>query len=249
MARRSRRERPDHEHGGGRERGELLPGEVTQAALHAIAGDGVPHGPAHDEADTGRLTPIGWCVEVHDQGGRAGPAAGTHRAAEGLTLGESMSRGQHERRPAGRAWPSDGEALAALAAARGEDRPAGAGAHAQAEAVRLVTATVVRLVRTLAHEFLFRWCTGTSTPVGSAVRLSAGTAHPRRSGVCSVDMRHRSTPGDRPTVRAALRQGQTTATSPRPGLWMTPCRERPGLVTFGLPRFPATFGPPDHDPE
>ncbi len=47
---------------------------------------------------------------------------------------------------------------------RREDRigAAGAGAHAQAEPVHLVTAAVVRLVRTLAHELSLRWVSGQS---------------------------------------------------------------------------------------
>src|SRR5918998_4515486 len=47
---------------------------------------------------------------------------------------------------------SGGELLAALAATAGDDRPAGAGAHAQPEAVGLGPATVVRLEGALAHE-------------------------------------------------------------------------------------------------
>jgi hypothetical protein len=49
---------------------------------------------------------------------------------------------------------SDREPLASLGATSREDGAAGAGAHAQAETVRLRTTTVVRLVRTLAHEYL-----------------------------------------------------------------------------------------------
>src|ERR1700752_280015 len=54
-------------------------------------------------------------------------------------------------RPDGR---SDGQAIAALAPPGGQDRSTRARAHAQAEAVHLVPAAVVRLVRTLAHELI-----------------------------------------------------------------------------------------------
>jgi hypothetical protein len=49
---------------------------------------------------------------------------------------------------------SDRQAVAPLAATAGEDRAACAGAHAETEAVGLVTAAVVRLERTLAHELV-----------------------------------------------------------------------------------------------
>jgi hypothetical protein len=56
------------------------------------------------------------------------------------------------RRPVGplASW-SDGEPLAALLATGGQHGAAGAGPHAQAEAVDLGPPTVVRLERTLAH--------------------------------------------------------------------------------------------------
>src|ERR671914_1043672 len=49
---------------------------------------------------------------------------------------------------------SGGELLATLAPTAGDDRPAGAGAHPQPEAVGLGPAAVVRLERALAHEEL-----------------------------------------------------------------------------------------------
>src|SRR3954447_14181911 len=56
---------------------------------------------------------------------------------------------------------SDRKLVATLATARGEDAAPGAGAHPQAEAMRLVTAAVVRLERALAHGRVsecVRWC-------------------------------------------------------------------------------------------
>src|SRR4051812_11384088 len=49
---------------------------------------------------------------------------------------------------------SGGELLATLAPTAGDDRPAGAGAHPQPEAVRLGPTAVVRLEGALAHEVL-----------------------------------------------------------------------------------------------
>jgi hypothetical protein len=46
-----------------------------------------------------------------------------------------------------------------------------------------------------------------AAPVFGTCAHSAGTAHPRTT--IPMDMRHPSTPGDRPTVRVRARQGQT----------------------------------------
>src|ERR1700759_2575474 len=72
---------------------------------------------------------------------------------------------------------SGGELLAALAPPAGDDRPAGAGAHPQPEAVGLRPAAVVRLVRALAHGGLLR-TTGRGAPAGE--RACAGS--PRGGG-------------------------------------------------------------------
>src|SRR5690348_11333405 len=57
---------------------------------------------------------------------------------------------------------SGGELLATLAPTAGDDRPAGAGAHPQPEAVGLRPSAVVRLERALAHEVLLRHDIGDS---------------------------------------------------------------------------------------
>lgn len=74
---------------------------------------------------------------------------------------------------------SDGDLGAALTAARGEDRLAGAGPHTQAEAVLLVTTTVVRLESALAHGWLLLRCL--MMGVASGARLV-----PRSGGPPSV---------------------------------------------------------------
>ena len=127
--------------------------------------------------------------------------------------------------------PSDGELAATLAAARGQDRAAGAGAHPQAEAVHLVTAAVVRLVRTLAHEEIsetVRVCevwgrargVGWHRPSAGAILVAppddpAGAGLLRGVGgawTCGTG-RHRF---DRPTVRGAVPAGSNRAACGQP---------------------------------
>src|SRR4051812_15349159 len=59
---------------------------------------------------------------------------------------------------------SGGELLATLAPTAGDDRPAGAGAHPQPEAVRLGPTAVVRLEGALAHEVLLLHDIGGGAP-------------------------------------------------------------------------------------
>lgn len=109
-----------------------------------------------------------WTTTVREPDRRPRVAARNESASASRWSGDSNAA---PARTAGR--PSDGQALAALAAARGEDGATRTGAHAQAETVDLVTATVVRLVRTLAHELLFRWV---FRPLGPADRRCPSTA-------------------------------------------------------------------------
>src|SRR5690348_14878250 len=67
------------------------------------------------------------------------------------------------------------EGLAALATAGSQDGAAGAGPHAQAEAVRLGATTVVRLERTLAHEISY----GFGDPPGKWGSATIGHQHAR----------------------------------------------------------------------
>jgi hypothetical protein len=123
---------------------------VPKSSLHTVACGGVAHGLADGEADLDRA---GRSLRVHPEVDHHGRAAGatpvTDGAAEAVTVGEAMDSGEHG--GCRELWPSDGQALAALATTAGQDRATGAGPHPQTEAVHLVTATVVRLVRTLAH--------------------------------------------------------------------------------------------------
>jgi hypothetical protein len=111
-------------------------------------------------------------------------------------------------------WEGSGRELgAALAPTRGEDRPAGARAHAQPEAVGLRATPVVRLEGPLAHEgspTTSRVCTarhercevcGRLDVRPGAARLACGhDSRGRRSGLATLLVRPRV--GQTPAVRA-----------------------------------------------
>ncbi len=142
----------------------------------------------------GRLT---W-GKVHDHRRRAGAAAATDRRGEVPATRQAVRTCQHQRvGRAADASTSDRETLAALAATGGEDRTTRARAHAETEAVRLRATTVVRLVRTLAHEALSGcgWWDALGWPRCSARRTCGGCGH-----AAPVDS------ADRPTVRGSLRR-------------------------------------------
>jgi hypothetical protein len=136
---------------------EAVPAQVAQPALDAMTHDGAPDGAADHEPDPGRAVPGGRLVvedEMHHEPFAPAAARPTRDTAQVVAPGEAMLRREHGREGTGPVEPrSDREALAALATTRGQDRPARAGAHAQPESVHLVAAAVVRLVRTLGHEF------------------------------------------------------------------------------------------------
>jgi hypothetical protein len=126
---------------------------------------------------------------------------------------------------------SGGQTVATLTTARRQDGAAGAGTHPQTETVRLVTAAVVRLERTLAHGL--SPVSGVERDIdlepgltAGAVRASsAGTARPRppRRPPCeeerrgSVDMRHRSTPVRPPNGTRDRGTGSNRVHRPTPG--------------------------------
>ena len=182
------------------------------------------------------------------RGARAAPPTRTRQRRSAGELGPAQ-QGADAAVSRGRAG-SDGQGLPALATARRQDRTAGAGAHAQAEAVRLGATTVVRLVRTLAHwsSFVDRvWACRPAT-VGSTVIHCASTvdppgrlAPPARGGppnwsgipwTCGVGRRINLLPatGQRyavPSDRVKLRRRPSTAhRRHHPGTIVTPCGQR-----------------------
>jgi hypothetical protein len=163
---------------------------VSESSLHAIAHDGVAEGLRDDEPDPcagvrGVLTGLD---QVHHDQLPAGAATVPNRSGEPCGVGEALLSGQHwGARPVSPAG-SGSQAIAALAAARRQHGATGAGPHPEAEAVRLVTTPVVRLERTLAHEFStqFRGRLGVSgQDVDDRVGVVAPSWLPDRQG--SID--------------------------------------------------------------
>ncbi len=229
----------------------MLPGQVPESSLHTVSRGGVAHGLADREPHLCRRR---GCVRIHPEvdheRGGAGATPLTHRAAKTVSGGEAVDSGEHGA-CRGR-WPSDGQALAALAATARQDGATGTGPHAQAEAVHLVTATVVRLVRTLAHGYFsegFEGCplhTGVGAGPGSGPKDQVlRPAPPARVAAWwrIVDMRHPSTGSDRPTVRGRRTGGQTHGTPRTAGLWMTSCSAARPVVTFGASAVRPDLGP------
>ena len=147
---------------------------------------------------------------------------------------------------------SGGELLASLAPTAGEDRPARAGTHPQAEAVGLRATTVVRLERALAHEVLpLHDIGGAHSPVGGCARGSRTTVRrlsvTPEAGHCGrraptdsgQHNRGRATAGgrahpDRPwSTRRRPRRGRR-AEPTRPGELPERCRAVDGAVSVAV---------------
>ena len=126
----------------------------AQPAADPVAVDAAADGARHDEPDPGARVPASRRRRemVHHDGAAARAAPPCDDRGEVGRAPHPVGRGQHGgERTRGRRRPSGRQFAAALAAARSEDRAAGAGAHAQPEAVRLRPAAVVRLEGALAH--------------------------------------------------------------------------------------------------
>jgi hypothetical protein len=130
-----------------------------------------------------------------------------------------MTGGEHARMRVA----SGGEAVAALATTRGQDRATRTGAHAQSETVGLVTTTVVRLEGALAQRNSLHSrglektdrCRVVRRDVASWMSQLAPPIHEiSRSGNCHGHAAPVDTGFDLPTVRAASGQGQTERTLP-----------------------------------
>ena len=213
---RGRRQRADHDLRLRRQVCHELPDEMPQSSPDPVANHRSPDRPADDEADQrtgarggldtrlGTALPSVMATQMHDQGSTAGPPPRPHGAAEGGAVAQPVVGGEHWTEVRAR---SDREALAALAATRGDDGAAGAGAHPQSEPVHLVATTVVRLVRALAH--------GASLPVwGRSGQVWVARVGYRRAAPDDCRdgaARLHSTAADRSTVRGGTTQGQTHA--------------------------------------
>ncbi|AJR18878.1 hypothetical protein KR76_00172 [Pimelobacter simplex] len=93
-----------------------------------------------------------WATRVRDPARRPRRLA-TRKSSGSVSRWPAASTSAPREPLGGHAGPSsDGQARAALPATVRQDGATGAGAHPQSETVHLVTATVVGLVRPLAHE-------------------------------------------------------------------------------------------------
>jgi len=190
---------------------EALTAQVAQPALDPMSDDGAADGTADHEPHAGPVAGPGE-QEVHDDGLTRPTAPGARDAAQVVTSDEAMLHREHGRgttRPnEGRSSRgSDREALAALAASSGQDRAARAGAHAQPEPVRLVTAAVVRLVRTLAHEFSPMVRDGSRRRFGQIARWRGTELVETQMGVCGFG-RHRPPTHRHPDARRSEPNGK-----------------------------------------
>src|SRR3954451_14768158 len=136
---------------------------------------------------------------------------------------------------------SDRKLVATLATARGEDAAAGAGAHPQAEAMRLVTAAVVRLERALAHGRVsecVRWCKVSGRTVCRLAPLRRGMHAGRLGGRCE---RHRGG-----WLAAAGRRHaapvDTCSTAPRYAVPLKAVKPTSALRACRAPRSPVGSG-------
>jgi hypothetical protein len=174
---------------------------VPHPALDAIAGYGVSHRPAYDEADA-RTGPVHRTLHgrnivrsldgVDDERGstRSKPSLG--RPSEVFRVVHSQQSRQHR---VDQVRMSGGQAAAALAAPGRDDGAAGASPHPQTKAVGTATTPVARLECALAHG-------KTPTIFGvltNQVRCSHGTHRSRSGQVAAVAV------SDLLTVRGAAK--------------------------------------------
>ena len=147
-----------HEQATPGKRGDSPAHQFPEPSLYPVANHRRANRTANNKAYL-RLGVLGYRTggrqQVSGQGRATSPSARAHRALELLRAPHPRLLRQHDPSSEGGQPPgpqkSDGELLAALAAARGKDGAASTGTHPLAETVDLGPPTVVRLERTLAH--------------------------------------------------------------------------------------------------
>ncbi len=140
---------PDHQTGTDRQGLKTLAHQMAQAPLDPVTHNSRAHGLADHEPNGGMAgsTLHTWNYVGNECGaGRA--LAGADCLSKILAVSHANIAREHD---------SGGKLRAALLAARCEDRAAGAGTHAEAEAVLLGATTVVRLESALGHEEILFW--------------------------------------------------------------------------------------------
>ena len=76
---------------------QVIPDEMAELPLHAVADHGVADRLAHDQADPRAGVARTRCVveQVHDQGSTTRPPARTHGAPEGVAVAQPVVGGEH----------------------------------------------------------------------------------------------------------------------------------------------------------
>ena len=120
------------------------PGEGLQPSLDQVSGGGVAYALGDHKSVSGFIAPRLKHVQNQRSGRKSGTTTNDPRIVEGRC--QSMCPGEHDLR-LGR------KLFAALAAASSKDGATGTSAHASTETVRLGAAAVVRLERTLGHDY------------------------------------------------------------------------------------------------
>ncbi len=118
------------------------PHDLPQSPLHPVAPDGIANGPGYDETHASGVGIISVCQAVRHQVLRAHADSGFEDSLEVVAAPDPVGCGDHVLcRDFG----------TSLTTTRSQDGAAGAGAHAQTEAVLLGTLAVVGLESTLTH--------------------------------------------------------------------------------------------------
>ena len=75
----------------------MIPDEMAELPLHAVADHGIADRLAHDQADarSGVVRTRSVVEQVHDQGSTTRPPARTHGAPEGVAVAQPMIGGEH----------------------------------------------------------------------------------------------------------------------------------------------------------
>ena len=166
--------------------------------------------------------------EVDDHQLTATATATAYDLTEVERRGQAVAGGEHARLLLG-PQPQAARRLRPLRRRDGQDRAAGAGAHAQAKTVGLVPAPVVRLERALAQRIHSTRGAGYNSPVTGSRRAShvaswgqlAPLAHERPGDRTVMDMRHRSTPVQT-CQRYAVREDRVNSAAERQAWHRTP---------------------------
>src|SRR5690348_14268151 len=210
---------PYHKQATSRQRWQVPAHQRTQAPPHLIPGHSLTDRPAHHEADARRLVLFAAADEqVPGQQLAARPAAapdGHGELGRPTHAGLCRKHSQPPRLPRDAPW-SDADPGPALLTPCGQDGAARAGPHTQPEAMRLGTASIVRLERALAHWWLQIRC----------LHPQSATRHAKARRIAQAGLPRESL--SLFTVRAARTTGQTGGLYRQHGPSEAPATAGPG---------------------